>query len=455
MMIQTGSDWPSGLQVTLLRQAAACTSVLAVALFFSAHTAAALSTSEQASPQPSVTAEPLGDAPVLLIMDASGSMNADDGTGQPKIEAARQALTELIDGLPQDAIVGLRAYGHRTPNTDREAGCQDTELLVPVGAGNRDQLQQAVDGLQASGYTPIGISLRAALDDLPADTPRTVVLVSDGIDTCAPPPACETAREIVAEGVDLRVETVGFQVDAEAEEELRCIAEVTGGTYRPAESAEDLARELRANIATGTPVEGGPTPAEAVAIGPGQYVDALAYPEQRWYAVDLQPGDRVRATAAIIGAEDTPQIPGAQVDMTLGFGDVIGLAPCDTDQAIGIGPFTQNLAVDGLQVEGGTVCADPGRYAIGVVVSPSEEGGSQEEEMLAALELPIELFIAVTSEDVGQPATPAPERPALSQPPPIDPGRLPTPASYYLVTLVAFGLLGGLIGAVASRRLGP
>lgn len=432
----------------------ACLAIVTVAVVAAvAIPASAQSGSERATPQPSVTAKPLGGAPVLLIMDASGSMNADDGTGQPKIEAARQALTELITGLPEDATVGLRAYGHRTPNTDREAGCQDTELLVPVGRDNQSDLQHAVDGLQASGFTPIGTSLRAALDDLPPDTLRTVILVSDGIDTCAPPAACETARQIIAEGVELRVETVGFQVDAAAEEELRCIAKVTGGTYRPAESAEELARELRANIATGTPIEGGPTPAEAVLIEPGQYVDVLAYPEQRWYAVDLQPGDRVRSTAAIIGAEDTPQISGATIDMTLGFADVIGLAPCDTDRARGLGPFTQNLAVDGLQVEGGTVCSDPGRYAIGIALAEPEE--REDRELLASLELPIELFVAVTSEDVGNPPTPPAARPALSQPRPIDPGRLPTPTSYYLVTIVAFGLLGALAGAVTSRKLGP
>ncbi|HUG86695.1 MAG TPA: VWA domain-containing protein [Euzebya sp.] len=398
-------------------------------------------------------AQPLGNAPVLLIMDASGSMNADDGSGQPKIEAARQALTTLIDGLPEEATVGLRAYGHRTPNTDREAGCADTELLVPVGTGNRDQLRAAVSGLQASGFTPIGSSLRAALEDLPPDELRTVVLVSDGIDTCAPPAACEVARQIVAEGVQLRVETVGFQVDAAAAAELQCIAEVTGGTYRPADDAEDLARELRANIPSGTPIEGGPTPAEAVVITPGQYVDVLAYPQQRWYAVRLRPGDRVRATAAIIGGSDTPDIPSARVEMVLGYGDVIGVTACDTDAATGIGPFTQNLAVDGLEVAGGTVCADEGTYVIGLSMPQPEDRDAR--RAVEGLELPIELFVAVTSDPVAPEAEPVVQRPQLDQPPPVDPGRRPTPSSYYLFPVAAFGTVGVLGGWLISRRMGP
>ncbi|CAN5246660.1 hypothetical protein BH23ACT9_BH23ACT9_10630 [soil metagenome] len=405
------------------------------------------------APATDAPAAPAGDSPVLLIIDASGSMNADDGTGRPKIEAAREALHALIDGLGTESNVGLRAFGHRTPNTDRDAGCADTELLVPVARGNSDALRTAVDGLSASGFTPIGASLLEALGDLPEAAERTIILVSDGLDTCAPPAACDVARDIVAQGVQLRVETVGFQVDAAAEAELRCIAEVTGGTYRPVDGAEDLARELRANIPSGTPVEGGRSPATATPVVPGQYVDALVFPEQRWYAVTLEGGDRVRSTAAIIGQFDTPSVPDASVTMTLGFLDVIGTAPCDTDAVQGIGPFTQNLAVDGLEVAGGTVCGDPGTYVIGLSLEPADDIDG--ERALRGVAVPIELFVAVTSNVVAVEAEPAVDRPRPAAPPPVDPGRLPTPTAYYLLAVGGFGVLGTLLGAVASRRMGP
>ncbi|MEE8602166.1 vWA domain-containing protein [Euzebya tangerina] len=425
-----------------------------VLLVWTAGTATAATTEEPTEPQPAPTAAPLGSAPVLLIIDASGSMNADDGSGQPKIEAARTALRQLVDELGTDSQVGLRAYGHRTPNTDREAGCADTELLVPVSSDNIDQLRTAVDGLSASGFTPIGASLRAATEDLVDFEQRTVVLISDGIDTCAPPAACDVAREIVGEGVELRVEAIGFQVDDAAADELRCIAEVTGGTYRPADNAEDLARELRANVPTGEPIEGGPSPAEATLIGPGQYVDEISFPEERWYAVDLEPGDRVRASAAVIGNDETPSIPAAETEMILSFVDVIGSTPCDTDRVRGIGPQTVNLAVDGLQVAGGTVCSEPGRYTIGLRIIPPEDS-SESRPLRDGLTLPIELFVAVTSSTVLDEPTEAPERPELAAPVPLPPGRQPTPPSLYLLTMSGFGLVGALLGGFFSRKLGP
>ena len=40
------------------------------------------------------------------------------------------------------------------------------------------------------------------------------MLVSDGIDTCAPPPVCEVAADLADRGVDIIINTVGFNVDA-------------------------------------------------------------------------------------------------------------------------------------------------------------------------------------------------------------------------------------------------
>jgi Ca-activated chloride channel homolog len=109
--------------------------------------------------------------PVMIVLDASGSMNQDDAPG-PRIDAAKAAVKNLVTGLPADAQVGLMVYGTSTGSTDAEkaAGCQDISTLIPVSTLDTAALTAAVDGVHASGYTPIGNALRAASDALPRAT---------------------------------------------------------------------------------------------------------------------------------------------------------------------------------------------------------------------------------------------------------------------------------------------
>ena len=91
----------------------------------------------------------------------------------------------------------------------------------------------------------MGPALRQAADELPDEGARNVVLVSDGLDTCAPPPVCDVAKELHEQGIDLIINTVGFLVDDEARTELECIAEAGGGRYLDANDADSLAESMR------------------------------------------------------------------------------------------------------------------------------------------------------------------------------------------------------------------
>ena len=66
-----------------------------------------------------------------------------------------------------------------------------------------------------------------------------VVLISDGIETCEGDP-CKVAADLVAKGLNVRVHVVGFDVDADAREQLQCIAEAGNGMYFDAQSAQAL-----------------------------------------------------------------------------------------------------------------------------------------------------------------------------------------------------------------------
>lgn len=240
---------------------------------------------------------------LLLIMDASGSMNATDSSGRTLLDGAKQALRDVLATLPDGQQVGLRVYGHRVPNTDRANGCQDTELIHPVAPLDRPALQAVIDGYQAVGFTPIGRSLQAAAGDLPPEGRRTIILVSDGEDTCAPPEPCEVADDLTGEGIDLVIHTVGFALgdDDQARSQLECIAEAGNGRFAVVDEAGDLANAIeeaargeRGFTPTGGTLEGAPTPREAVTgLVDTSYTDIVRGEETNFYRFEITPGSRV------------------------------------------------------------------------------------------------------------------------------------------------------------------
>ena len=287
---------------------------------------AAASTVPQAiAPSPLVpsTMPSSAPVPVMIVLDASGSMNQADAPG-PRIDAAKAAVTGLVGSLPAGAQVGLMVYGTGTgsADADKAAGCRDIRTLVPVGPLDPAALAAQVAGIGASGYTPIGSALTAAADALPTEGPRSIVLVSDGEDTCAPPAPCDVARDLHRQGVDLTVHTVGFKVDATARDQLGCVAEATGGTYSDAADGTALAQALQAKVdvaitgytTAGIPVTGADqASAQAPLLTPGQYVDTFAVGGSadtassgttKYYTVPVQAGMRPYISATLVPPDD-------------------------------------------------------------------------------------------------------------------------------------------------------
>jgi Ca-activated chloride channel family protein len=164
------------------------------------------------------SAEPAS-AKLLLLLDSSGSMKEPDASGATKIAAAKTALTTVIDRLPAQAQVGLRVYGAKPLDPSDPKACTDTDLVVPVGPADTGALKRAVDGYSPAGQTPIAYSLRKAAADVGTTGPRTILLVSDGEESCDADP-CAVAKAIHAAGVDLTVDVVGLHVGDEARRQL-------------------------------------------------------------------------------------------------------------------------------------------------------------------------------------------------------------------------------------------
>ena len=193
----------------------------------------------------------------ILILDASGSMWG-QVEGQTKIAAARRAVDSILSKWKPSDRLGLMAYGHRS-----KGDCRDIELMIPVGRFDPARIRTAVNGLNPKGKTPIADSLRAAASALRTSEGKgTVVLVSDGIETCVADP-CAVAAELKKAGVGFVAHVVGFDVaDPAAKAQLQCIARATGGVYLDARDASGLENALgRAVEAT----QGGRVQSEAPA----------------------------------------------------------------------------------------------------------------------------------------------------------------------------------------------
>ncbi len=150
--------------------------------------------------QPTTTAP---ETSTMLVLDSSGSMAEPAGGGATKIQAAKQALRDVVAALPDDAVVGMRVFGAEVFDRDQPGACTDSQQVVAPGTDNRDALLREVERYRPFGETPIGFALRQAAQDLDPDTARSIVLVSDGVATCDPDP-CEVAKELSAQGVALR-----------------------------------------------------------------------------------------------------------------------------------------------------------------------------------------------------------------------------------------------------------
>ncbi len=248
-------------------------------------------------------------APTMLVLDASGSMQAADPSGETKMDAAKAAVHTFVDAAPGEARVGLTVYGTGTGSSDAEktAGCKDVRTLRGADTIDRAALNSAVDGIQASGYTPIGTSLRAAAEALPKSGPRSIVLVSDGEDTCSPPDPCEVAQELNRQGAAIVVHAIGFGVDAASRNQLTCIAQKTGGTYTDAVDGKSLERilprvsqtALRTYKSIGTPISGTASYRDAPAAVPGQYLDTIGQGETKFYAMDVPQGAMAYFSATV------------------------------------------------------------------------------------------------------------------------------------------------------------
>ncbi|MEI9415061.1 vWA domain-containing protein [Mesorhizobium sp. Cs1321R2N1] len=193
---------------------------------------------------------------VIIILDASGSMWAQID-GKPKLEIARESLRTVLQSVPAADEIGFMAYGHR-----EKGSCDDIQLIVPPQAGSASAISAAADSMKFLGKTPLTAAVKQAAEALRyTEDKATVVLITDGLETCGGDP-CALGKELEASGVDFTADVVGFGLTADEGKQIACLADNTGGKYIQASDEKALQEALVETVAAPAPtLEPAPAPA--------------------------------------------------------------------------------------------------------------------------------------------------------------------------------------------------
>lgn len=192
----------------------------------------------------------------MIVFDGSGSMSeiGYNAIGVPRITEARQAVRRVLPDLAAHRRLGLVVYG---PGGD--GMCQSVELRLAPQWQAAARIVAEIETMSPDGSTPLTEAVFEAAKALNHKSkPGTIVLVTDGDETCGGEP-CQLAAQLAAEAPGLTVHVIGFKVraqhftwdtsdDATAVSKARCLADATGGEYIAAETPEDLIAALRVTL---------------------------------------------------------------------------------------------------------------------------------------------------------------------------------------------------------------
>lgn len=177
-------------------------------------------------------------SPILFIYDASGSMWGQI-QGISKMQIASEVLSDFVNKLPENHKTGLLAYGHR-----KEGDCTDVEFLVDIENGTKSEVIQSIKGIKPLGKTPLAYAALQAIDKLRQSKQKaTIILVTDGIESCGGN-ICDVIKAAKQEGIDFRLHIIGFDMQNEDTQQLKCAAEAGDGNYYSAADAGGLVNAL-------------------------------------------------------------------------------------------------------------------------------------------------------------------------------------------------------------------
>lgn len=182
----------------------------------------------------------------MIVFDASGSMGGTDlNSVTPRIGKVRQALANVLPEVAPYRPLGLIVYG---PGATHQ--CESIELRLRPALNAAGAIMGYIDDIVPAGRTPLTAAVRQAAEVLHyTQKPATIVLITDGEETCGGDP-CGLAGNLKAKADNLTIHVIGYRdrLATSGPFGSRCMADVTGGTYVSVETTDELVSALRATL---------------------------------------------------------------------------------------------------------------------------------------------------------------------------------------------------------------
>ena len=182
---------------------------------------------------------------LLFVIDFSNSMG-EFLEHKTKANQVKSLIKEILPQITKETEVGIRVYGH-TCNIFAYNACRSSELLVPLGINNSQEIISALTKLRPRGMTPITYSLKQAIDkDLRnKNGNKHIILLTDGGENCDESP-CDYAIDLIKKRRDIKIDVIAFNVGNSHDlDQLKCVADVTSAKFIQANTNAELAQSMQ------------------------------------------------------------------------------------------------------------------------------------------------------------------------------------------------------------------
>lgn len=156
-----------------------------------------------------------------------------------RIDAAKQSIGRVVRSLHPDIRIGMVSF----------SDCGATSNSKYHNHSERGALLGKVNRINPAKRTSLAASIRRAGAMASRRAPTTLVIVSDGEDTCGDNP-CAAAQEVRRKKPNVTISVIDMS-GGSARQVLNCVAQAGGGRVYQPNSAQQMADQMQR--ATGQP----------------------------------------------------------------------------------------------------------------------------------------------------------------------------------------------------------